>query len=80
MEVEIIDQTPFVASYLLNEGATKKDVYLFLAKVKSGEVKPQAGEVDVWQWATLTEAGNLVSDHYVKLWHQVIATRTNNQV
>lgn len=77
LEVEIVDQVPFVASYFLNEGATRKEVFLFLAKIKSGTVKLQEDEVEVWQWTPLAEAGNLISDRYTKLWRKVIMERIN---
>ncbi len=71
LEVEIIDQTLIILSHLIHDGATVKDIYLFLAKTKSTKVKPQEGEVEFWKWVPCDEVDQYLADYYQAAWKEV---------
>lgn len=66
LDVEIIDRTPIIVSHLIDDGRVVKYIYLFLAKISSGAVQPQANEVEYWQWVDFDEVAKYLSDHYEK--------------
>lgn len=70
LEVEIIDQTPIIVSHLVNNGTTIKGVYLFLAKTKNYEIKPQEDEVESWRWVRFNDVNKYLVDYYKEAWAQ----------
>ena len=70
LEVKIIDQKPATASHLIHDGTAIKDIYLFLAKMVGGEIRPQEDEVKMARWVSFTEADNLLSDWYKNMWDE----------
>lgn len=71
LNVEIINQTPVITSHPIHNGAAIKDIYLFLAKFKGGEVRPQPNEVDTCQWINVDETRKYLTDHYQKVWSEL---------
>jgi len=47
LQTEVIDQDPIFTNHLIHDGTAIKDIYLFLAKITGGEIKPQEGEVEI---------------------------------
>lgn len=70
LETEIIDEKPIYASHLIHDGTAVKDIYLFLAKITGGEIKPQEGEVEQVQWLDFEEADKYFSDYYKDAWSE----------
>ena len=70
LETEIIDEKPIYASHLIHDGTAVKDIYLFLAKITGGEIKPQEGEVEQVQWVDFEEADKYFSDYYKDAWSE----------
>ena len=70
LETEIIDEKPIYASPLIHDGTAVKDIYLFLAKIAGGEIKPQEGEVEQVQWVDFEEADKYFSDYYKDAWSE----------
>ena len=70
VETEVIDYEPIIVSHPIHYGAAVKDIYLFLAKVKSGEMKPQEGEVELAQWIDFKEADKCLYSYYKDAWNE----------
>ncbi len=68
LQIEITDQKPIVVSHLIHDGTAVKDIYLFIAKITGGEIKPQDGEVELVKWVDFTEADEYFSDYYKDAW------------
>lgn len=68
LRTEIVDQMPIFTNHLIHGGTAVKDIYLFLAKIKDGEIKPQDGEVELVKWVDFTEADEYFSDYYKDAW------------
>lgn len=78
LNVEIINQTPVITSHPIHNGAAIKDIYLFLARAESGEVKPQAGEVETWRWVDFDEVNKYLADYYQEAWSKIENNQTGN--
>lgn len=70
LQTEVIDQKPIFTNHLIHDGTAVKDIYLFLAKIVGGEIKPQEGEVELVQWVDFTEADKYFSGYYKDAWDE----------
>ena len=66
----MVDQKPILISHPIHDETAVKDIYLFLAKVKSGETKPQEGEVELVQWIDFKEADKYLRNYYKDAWNE----------
>lgn len=70
LETEIIDRKPIFTSHFIHDGTAVKDIYLFLAKIIGGEIKPQEDEVELVQWIDFMEADKYLLDYYKDAWNE----------
>ena len=50
MDVEIISEQKYIASYIIQDKQVDKEVIFYLAKPLSLEIKPQETEVSIVEW------------------------------
>lgn len=72
LRVQIIDPIPITTSHLINDNTGVKDIYLFLARTKDKEIKPQAGEVEEWQWVNFDEVSDFLLGYYKVAWQEAM--------
>ena len=56
MDVEIISEQKYIASYIIQDKQVDKEVIFYLAKPLSLEIKPQETEVSIVEWIKIEEA------------------------
>ena len=68
LDVKIIDDEPIRTGHLRRNGATYKEILLFIAEPLNDEMKIQENEVEKAEWIKIDEAGKYLDGYYGDAW------------
>lgn len=72
LDVEIIDNEPVVAEYLIRNNTTLKHVYLFFAKPISKKIVLQEEEAEKAEWVPVKKVAKRLSSHFTNVWQEAL--------